>query len=195
MDKIYLEPNQVPHALRGAYDGKKFSAIITDSVTIPADAGLWSGGSRDTYSAIRLSDGKQVPVSDNMSSPWNDSRQDRNVDLANGLAVIRHSMFRGKDMGLTFYIHPNNAATLLPAPQEALSEHERIVLNATKSYKSSYNGMDRYTMAQNNVRWGPVEKRDSFPTREQWNDAKNKLIVSGHLNKAGAITVKGRNAI
>lgn len=32
-------------------------------------------------------------------------------------------------------------------------------------------------------------------TRAQWQAAKQSLIANGHLNKAGAITVKGNNAL
>ena len=35
---------------------------------------------------------------------------------------------------------------------------------------------------------------DVFPTREIWVAAKAELIAGGYLNKAGAITIKGKNA-
>jgi hypothetical protein len=34
-----------------------------------------------------------------------------------------------------------------------------------------------------------------FPSREEWDASKAELIQAGYLNKAGAITNKGRNAI
>jgi len=157
-------------------------------MTIPADAGLWSGGTRSTYSAIVLETGQAATVSDNMSAPWDATRKEQRIALKPGFAVVEHSIFCGKDMGLTFYVHPDNAAKLLPAPAEALSEHESIVLNATCSYKSSYNGQDRYDMAKSDSR------SMSFPTRAEWDSAKWLLIGKGLLNKAGAVTPKGRNA-
>jgi hypothetical protein len=97
-------------------------------------------------------------------------------------------------MGLTFYVHPDNAAKLLPAPGAELSAHESIVLQATCSYKSSYNGRDRYSMAHDDARWGKPGALESFPTREQWQQAKDSLIAKGLLAKNGAVTPKGRNA-
>ena len=47
-------------------------------------------------------------------------------------------------MGLTFTVHPNDAIKMLPSGNE-LTEHEKTVLTATKSYKASYAGMDRNT--------------------------------------------------
>lgn len=95
-------------------------------------------------------------------------------------------------MGLTFYVNPSNAAALLPAPVE-LSAHEKEVLNATRSYKSSYGGRDRYDMAQSAAQYG--KNAGAFPSREQWEAAKAALMARGFLNKAGAITVKGKNAL
>jgi len=186
---IYLEPDKVPAHLRQGYSGKKFKAVIVTDMTIPADAGLWSGGTRSTYSAIVLDTGRAATVSDNMSAPWDGTRKDQHIALKPGFAIVEHSIFCGKDMGLTFYVHPDNAAKLLPAPADTLNPHEAIVLDATCSYKSSYNGQDRYDMAR-----GDSRTRESFPSREQWQTAKDSLISKGLLNKAGAVTPKGRNA-
>jgi hypothetical protein len=92
-------------------------------------------------------------------------------------------------MGLTFYVHPDNAAKLLPAPTE-VSEVDKLVLRATASYKSSYMGRDRYDMAKNDRRDG-----SPFPTRDEWNACKVSLACRGLLTKAGAITPAGRNAL
>lgn len=191
--EIALENSQVPAHLRGTYNGRKFSAVVTDSVTIPAQAGNWGGGSRDTYKLVNVETGAAMDASDNISAPWDSGRQDRVVNLRPGFAVILHSMFCGKDMGLTFYVHPENAAKLLPAPSAALSAHESIVLEATCSFKSSYMGKDRFEMMGENARYD-AKLKATFPTREQWDAAKASLIGKGLLNKAGAVTVAGRNA-
>jgi hypothetical protein len=196
MNAIYLDAAMVPAQLRGGYTGKKFKAVIVTQVTIPSDSGLWSGGTRNTFRFVQLSTGDAIAASDNMSAPWDTSRKDQNIALAPGFAVVEHSMFCGKDMGLTFYVHPDNAAKLLPAPAPELNAHESIVLSATCSFKSSYNGQDRYTMAKTKAEY-PWRRDDStppFPTRDEWSAAKDSLISKGLLNKAGAVTPKGRNA-
>jgi|SRR5215469_5805473 len=190
MNTIWLDPNQVPASLRGSYSGKQFRAIITDRVSIPKDAGIWEGGSRDTYSFVELSTGRSVPTPGQKLAPWDASRHQYEGELPQGIALVRHSIFFGKDTGLTFYVRPDAAAKLLPENVE-LSEHEKIVLKATGSYKSSYNGMDRYQMAKS---YAYGAKREEFPTRAQWDEARQSLINKGMLNKAGAITNKGRNA-
>jgi hypothetical protein len=197
MQTIYLEPNQVPPALRGGYDGKKFAARVAESVSVPSDAGLWSGGSRDVYTLIELASGVRHPMPGQSASPFDSARQERTVTLKPGFAVVRHSTFCGKDMGLTFFIHPDNAATLLPAPAADLSPVEKLILKYTKECKASHNGQDRYDMAAADMRYGSRGVKETgvetMPTRDEWDAAKALLISGGYLNKAGAITVKGKN--
>lgn len=192
MSTIYLEPNQVPAQLRGKYTGTKFQVEVCETMTIPMDAGLWSGGSRDSYYGIDLATGESAALPWGQSAPWSGERKEATVTLQPGKVVVCHSMFCGKDMGLRFFLHPSNAAALLPAPSAELTSHEKIVLSATRSYKSSYGGKDRYQMAQDETRYS--DRAASFPSRDQWDAAKASLITKGLLNKAGAITVAGRNA-
>ena len=191
MNTIYLEPNQVPSTLKGNYCGKKFKAVITDTVTVPSDAGIWGGGSRDTFTFIEIATGRSIPSPCQDTAPWDNRRQEFSGTLPAGVAMVEHSIFCGKDMGLTFYLRPENAQKLLPERVE-LTAHQKIVLEATRSYKSSYAGQDRYQMASGYA-YGP--KRAEFPTRAEWEAAKAELIAQGYLNKAGAITTKGRNAL
>jgi hypothetical protein len=189
---IYLDPKMVPAQLRGSYNGKMFKAYVCTETTIPSDAGIWGGGSRNKYYAINFSTGEIVPFPGQNSAPWDSSRHDLKVTIEPGIAVVCHTIFSGKDLGLTFYMHPDNATKLLPPPTE-LSEREAIVLDATASLKSSYNGKDRFEMKREDWSY-PWRNNPPFMSRDQWEVAKTSLIAKGLLNKAGAITVNGRNA-
>jgi len=193
MSPIYLDPRDVPQHLKSGYSGRKFQACVTETLTIRADAGLWSGGSRDVYSVIRLADGAAIEAVAHGLAPWDAARGDVPVTLRPGFAVVCRSTFCGRDHGLTFYVHPSDAAALLPAPAADLTAHETIVLHATCSFKASYNGRDRYDMARQEHRY-TSRAAVAFPTREEWDAAKASLIARGYLNKAGAVTVAGRNA-
>lgn len=190
MTTTHIEPKLVPSHLRAGYAGRHFTAEACATVTIPASAGLWDGGSRDTYHVVRLSDGSQIAASDQMLSPWDDKRRGRVITLEPGVAVVRHSMLCGKDMGLRFYLHPSDIVQMIAPPLE-LTDVERLILVATRSYKASYGGMDRYTMARHDFRYADRP----YPSREEWNTAKLALIGRKLLNRAGAITVIGRNAV
>lgn len=195
MRQIWLDPAMVPQHLRGSYRGKMFKAVLTDRTTVPATAGLWDSGSRDTYVALELKSGKTVTVSDQFSAPWDAARVDREVTLQQGLVVVRHTISRGKDLGLTFFLSPDDAAPLLPAPVD-LTGRERIVLEATARFKSSYMGRDRYQMAAGDRSFLDQHiPGERAITRAEWNSAKAALIEKKLLTGSGAITVAGRNAI
>src|SRR5215475_5887334 len=130
MNTIYLEPDQVPAVLKQGYSGRKFKAVVATEVSIPMDAGLWSGGSRDLYSVVTLDDGMHL-LPGQSTAPWDKSRTERKIELSASVVVRNHSMFCGKDMGLTFYVHPDAATKLLPAPAPTLSQWEKMVLMAT----------------------------------------------------------------
>lgn len=186
MTTIHLEGRDIPAFLRGGYSGNKFQVRVCETVTIPADAGLWSGGSRSQYVGVDMVSYTRYPLSYDNTSPWNEARKEHTVKLEPGKAIVEHSMFCGKDMGLRIYIHPDNATKLLPVKVE-LDPVEQLVLNATASYKSSYNGKDRYQMA--------TEYSKNPPSRTEWSAAKESLRVKGLLDARGAITVKGKNAV
>lgn len=177
MKTLYLEPNQVPAQLRGSYSGKQFKAIVTESMTIPADAGLWSGGSRDTFRVVRLSDGATIEPVNHNAAPWGE-RSEKRIQLEPGIAVVEHSIFCGKDTGLTFYVHPANATALLP-PIADLTAMQRKILNIHGGIKSAYR---KDELRRENISESDYESAKAF------------LISEGYLDKRGAITTKGRNA-
>jgi hypothetical protein len=186
---IHLDAKQVPAQLRGAYNGKRFTAEVSETVFIPRDADLWQDGQRDRYYAIELATGKTSAPAGFKLAPWDNGRGDTTVTLRAGFAVVRHT--QGFMPSMHFYVHASDAIALLPAPRAELTAVEKIVLNATASYKSSYGGRDRYQMAQDDQRWS---KDPVAFNRAAWDAAKESLIAKGLLNKAGAITVAGRNA-
>jgi hypothetical protein len=194
MSTIYLDKSQVPAQLRGDYAGTKFQVEVRENVHIPADAGLWSGGSRSHYYALRVADGAGMPFPGQAAAPWDCSRQGRDVALVPGMAVVCHRIFAGKDMGLRFYLHPADAAPMLPAPADALSPVAQLVLDYTAGRKSSYAGQDRYAMAVSDLKSG-YRSRDGIARldRALWDEAKAQLVSMGLLNRAGAITPAGRN--
>jgi hypothetical protein len=185
MKAVHLDAKMVPAHLRGGYRGKSFRAVLAEKVEIPTTAGRWDDGSRETWRAVRIEDGAAVPAT-----------PAEVVTLRPGFCVICHSVTQGDDMGLTIYLNPQDAAPMLPAPV-TLTEQERIVLLATRIYKPSYAGKTRLDMAREDGRaWikGHIDGERQI-TRAEWDAAKEALIARGLLNKVGAITTAGRNAI
>lgn len=178
MTYIHLEASQVPSQFRvNGYSGNKFKVSICEKVTIPSHSGLWDGGSRDQYFLVKPSTGAAM-IGSSDSSPWDPSRKDKEVILNSDVVVIEHSIFCGKDMGLTIYAHPQVIAPYLPKSDDNLTETMRTVLKIVRSYKSQYR-------KQYAGEAGISEKTYAAVIDD--------LKSSGYLTANGAITIKGKN--
>lgn len=92
-----------------SYKGRKFREDRKGRVTF-YDLN-WSGGTRNTYTLVRLTDGATDPGVRNLP-PWANPFEGKTVEIPAGFAIVEHSFFCGKDSGLTVYY----------AKQEALGE-------------------------------------------------------------------------
>jgi len=188
MATVYLDPTADVKELATmafpSYRGRTFKLVADgDPVSVVS---YWAGGSRDSYVAIDLATGRALPIPQN-GTPFDGGpiRPD-GVAVPPGYAIVKHSVFCGKDVGITFYVHPSAAARFLPAPVD-ITDDARLVLNYTAQLVISCGG-------ETNIRFREAA-RDKGITRQQWDDAQQALKTRGMLNKAGAITNAGRNAI
>ncbi len=185
MNTIYLNGNDetakaIAKVAFPAYNGKKFKvSVVKNGHTFNLTSG-WCEGSRDFYAVVDLANMKGVDVS-NQAFVGNDfNRRGTDFQLPEGFAVVEHSIFCGKDVGITIYVTEANAAKLIPAPVE-LTREEKIVLAATRSLKSTYMGRTR--------------QMESGLSLAVWNATSDALKLKGLLAKNGAITPEGKNAI
>ena len=145
----------------------------------------WDGGSRDYFAVVRLVDCKVVTIPQQ-------SAYDRRInglesfEIPAGFVVVERSIFCGKDLGLTIHARPDGSQ-FLPAESVQLSTIQAHVLIATKALKPSYAGISDYRAHRLMEKFG-YSREDIFQAREE-------LKRAGLLNKAGAITTAGRNAI
>jgi len=161
------------------YTGRKFKL---DNSGHPVNVtSYWDGGSRDYYSAVNLSTGTRIDVPQNGTPFDGGPVAPDGVTVPAGYVIAQHSIFCGKDMGLTFYVNPETATQFLPAP-DVLTEDELNVLVST-THKNTYGG-------RTDIRF-----HKSGLTREAWNTASDALKSRKLLNKAGSLTTSGRNAI
>lgn len=165
---------KIAHAAFPNYRGRKFQIEYGVS-EINFAGNYWDGGSRNYWAIVYLSNGVAQPLP--TVNPLVNFRTQK-ARIPAGYVVVRHTIFCGKDLGLTFYVNQTDLLPLPPAPE--LSQEETIVLAVTAGYKSSYR-QDAYRQAK--------------LTPKQVEAAKASLYAKGLLNKAGAITPNGRNAI
>ena len=164
------------------YKGRTFKL----STSIPSRlTSYWSGGSKDYYCFYELATGKTMSVETN--HPFFNKNAPRELEnLPKGIVIVNHTKSCGKDIGITIFANKEDLTPMLP-PKQEVSEDETIVLQFTRGYKSSYQGISNY-------RFHEATLRTSI-TEERWEKAKASLITKKLLNKRGAITAAGKNLV
>lgn len=146
----------------------------------------WSEGQRHQYTMVRLSDMKTVQMpraSEVHGNSFNYNVPAPEVDIPDGFAVV------DQQVGYKPYVYVYaNPAGLTPMLSEGeLDEDVALVLAHTARLKNTYGG-------ETNIRFNSA-KRNFGMTLSRWVAAQEKARSKGWLNKAGAITPSGRNAI
>lgn len=162
------------------YKGHKFSYHICKSYI--NDQSYWDGGSRTYYQYINFGSKEQLEVLETTKHTFHTARK---IGLKPGWACVTHTVYCGKDQGLTVYFHPDNA-DLIPKKAE-LTDNEKVVLIATATLKNSYGG-------RSNIRFHEAH-RDTRISQDDWDTTKEALIKKGLLLKNGGITSEGRHAV
>jgi len=87
------------------YKGRKITVQPATSVMLHSLN--WDGGSRSQYRTCST-DGAPIGSADryNAMAPWANPAEGQNIPVPQGAVVVRHSIFSGKDAGLTIYINP-----------------------------------------------------------------------------------------
>ena len=166
-----------------AYNGKHFRVEVRENVNC---ASYWEGGSHTYYTFVNLINGEVIQKAPAQSAFDRPVAGIDKVQLLPNMAIVSHSFFWGKDTGITFYIHKDNAPRFLPAPME-LSIDEKAVLKYTSMYKNTYAG-------RSNIRFEYATGSTGI-TQERWNQAQQTLIGKKLLNRGLSITLEGRNQV
>jgi hypothetical protein len=186
MKTIHLEKSQIPNQLR--FGGNQFKAVISDTISIYNHAGYWSGGSKTSFFVFRLSDNKQITLTDTYLHPGKTEAGYKKHMIMPGYIIVEHSYFCGKDHGYTFHVNPVNKNLFnIKENNRDITDFELIVLEYTSKLKNTYGGRTNIRFIEANI--------DKKITQDQWSIAKQSLITKKMLNKAGAIQPSGRNAI
>lgn len=143
----------------------------------------WDSGYRQTYIVVQLSDMRTIQIGE-AAFLSKDDFYNTNHNIPEGYVVVVFVNGRYEHVEI---ISPATEITKSLTYAPTLSDDERTVLAVTRSYKSTYAGISNYRY--------PEAHRQTAITLEDYNIAKEHLIEMKLLNKAGAITVDGKNAI
>ena len=83
------------------YRGRKFNMNFVEKVMF-YDTN-WGGGTRNKYAFV-ASDGRTAVL--NAPAPWVNVIEGKVFDLPADVLVVEHTIFCGKDCGITIYAHP-----------------------------------------------------------------------------------------
>ena len=198
-DTIHLRANETMQALAKqafGYTGRKFEVIALERVHITS---YWDGGTRSYWAVLTV--GQDAASSPSMAVTTIGKPELHVVGECGGMGqpagftqeidantiVAQHVIFCGKDLGIRFYVNPARLPQYLPAGANELTREQRIVLIATRSYKSSYAGVGNYRYIE--------AARETGISLADWERSKAECQQMGLLDKRGAITVEGRNAV
>lgn len=166
------------------YTGRRFKLHVSDA---PINcASCWDGGSRSFFRFVNLD---TLSVSEEVPSKSAFGHKIAGIDcllIPPGFVCLEHSMFMGRDNGITIHVPPESAAPMLPAPI-VLTPCEKIVLVATLGLKPTHRGVKDFRYVESHIQTGIM--------RNEWDEAVYSLMNRGLLDRRGAITPKGCNAI
>jgi hypothetical protein len=169
--------------VRAAFPDWKAQAVeahVTDRVHFYGT--MWDEGYRRTYVIVRLADLATYRIEQAPFMQRSELHENR-YELPQGYVVVVRC--EGRCDHTEIHSSAANITPRLPPPAD-LSDDEQIVLVATCSLKSSYNGESNYRFVE--------ARRHTGITADRYDAAKASLIARKLLNKAGAVTVEGRNA-
>lgn len=180
---IVLEPHdpmamKLAHASFPDYTGRKFTVRVVPEGTPIEITNSWSGGSREWFVVMNLATLKSIMVPQNGDAF--SGKHYAPVKVHENVCVVMHSIYSGKDMGLTFIVSEKNAAQLLPAASSDLTRKDKVVLYLLRSYKPAY-------------RRDEARKVGVTPT--EFDTIVANLKVKQYVSSTGGITPKGRNAV
>lgn len=189
MKTLYLtgkEPG-VPELLRAAFPsfaGRKIS--VQTRTEVQPQHTYWDEGSRHSYSAVDIKTRRAVAGKQFSPPQFGGPVKVNPIRMVPGVLVFELHQHRGTHY-MHIYCHPQDAPKLLPEEGQTLTKEEKIVLEHTAGLKSSYGG-------EKNFRFKEARRRTGI-TLNEWEVAKAELMEKKLLNRAGAITTAGRNAI
>ena len=180
MKTIHLDPANLPREAErlfkrafAGYRGKRFKIRgVNHPINLRSS---WSGGSRDLF--VVLSEDASIKIPNQSAFDPAVAGAD-SFTIPHGMAVVQHTTFQGKDLGLTLIIPVDRLTALIPAPKHDLTADQLIILQVVGTYKS-------YARRDEAAHQGIGDSR--------YNILIDELKALGLLRKNGSITPEGRN--
>ncbi len=118
MEHVELKQHpEIARVVRAVAPGyKKHKAFFSVSESVSISNTFWDGGSRSTYTAVRLSDGFSLGAPQYAPAAFGGPREAPTAAIPQGVAIVETGVFCGKTATAHVHICPADAAKLLKAP-------------------------------------------------------------------------------
>lgn len=117
MSAIKVKLAQVRTLVQATFPEYRGRKIVVKAASEVGLFGLnWCEGSRNQFRTCDLT-GKALGSADkwNMTAPWANAAEGKHVPIPAGAVVVEHTIFQGRDCGLTLHVNPADMPLLLPA--------------------------------------------------------------------------------
>jgi hypothetical protein len=112
--KVSLSDPGIRKIVSACYPAYKGRKVKIRAATTYSMSNYWDGGTRDYVMAYHLESGLVKSPSQTTTSPFRDQAH-ATIEIPEGIAMVEHTIFQGKDVGITIHLNPANMAKLLPA--------------------------------------------------------------------------------
>ena len=120
MNTIKIRKADVPAACLRAfpeYRGRKYAVEIESTGTMRLWNAYWSGGTKSDYVAVNLRTGEIDAADAVISNPFAVPHA-LEITIPEGMVIVEHVRFCGKDCGLRIHCRPDNVPQNLLPPTE-----------------------------------------------------------------------------
>lgn len=111
--KVSKSDKSIKAVISATYPEWKGRKVFVKAATSYQLSNYWSEGSRDFVQAYNLTTGVAAHPSGTSCTPFNQDAHLR-IDIPEGVLLVEHSIFCGKDGGVTIYVNPENLVKFLP---------------------------------------------------------------------------------
>ena len=102
-----LSKKDIPSQLLNIFPDYKGRTSKVYAATTYAMADYWDGGSRQYCKAVNLRTSQVGSPATIINNPMNKAAHSQ-IEIPEGVVIAEHSIFCGKDCGITFYVNPAN---------------------------------------------------------------------------------------
>jgi hypothetical protein len=117
--KVSKSDKQIKAILQATYPEWKGRKVRITTATEYQMSDYWSEGSRNYVQALAIATGAAA-ANAVAGNPFKAGAHAR-IEIPSGVALVEHSIFCGKDGGITIYVRPEDLAPHLPGVQESAS--------------------------------------------------------------------------